>query len=115
MWSRGAARSFDPVHPATAQARWESWRATVAPARMADDFPVPFIRRVERVKKSFRVSDVHRHRNTQPAALGPNRIETRVVNGDQLPGSIPDVQSEVLKHLQAPRTTLHRFAELLRH
>src|SRR5579883_3120935 len=47
---------------------------------MLDEFLIPFVGRIDRVKKSFRVPGMNKHGNPQAAAFLPDRIQPRVID-----------------------------------
>ena len=55
------------------------------------------------------------HGNTQAAALFPHGIQARVVDGNELAGTVTHAEAEVLENLQAAGAAAHGVIKLLDH
>ena len=64
---------------------------------------VAFVEAIDRQEERFRIADVYRHRQAEPAARLPHRIEPGVVHAHQLAGrsAVAQVESERLEDLHA--------------
>ena len=78
---------------------------------MGVQFLEAFVGRVERVEKGDRIGDVDQHRDAEFAGGRPQRIEAGVVDGDQRPMLIADVQPERFPDFQPVRAARDLLAK----
>jgi hypothetical protein len=76
--------------------------AVEAPVRMTPQLHPALVGAVHGSEERHRVGAVDQHGHPEPAALGPDRVQARIVDGDQSTGGVADAQAEVLEDLQAP-------------
>src|SRR5258708_23978246 len=85
-----------------------------APVRMLCEFFVSFIRVVDRMKERFGISDVNRYRNAESATLLPDRIQPRIIYGNQLPCLVLHAQAKIFQYLQpagSPRDSVIKLLD----
>src|SRR5712692_723138 len=73
-------------------------RTVKTPRRIVHKFFITFVAIVRRPEKSLGIARMNGHRNTQLAALLPNRVEPRVVHRNQLAGLVFHAEAKILEH-----------------
>src|SRR5688500_2028751 len=86
-------------------------RAAAAPLRMAAKLLPTFVEAVDRFEKCRGIGRMDEDRQTQPTARLPNRVPTRIVDGDQRTVGVAIDEAEVLEDFQSRGAALFGVLE----
>ena len=82
---------------------------------MADQFLVPLVGVVRRMKKCFGIAGVNGNGNADTAAFLPDGIQSGIIHRDELAALVPHAQAEVFQHFQSACTTGYGIIQLRDH
>src|SRR5215203_5672569 len=89
-------------------------RRVEVPVRVFVQLLPTFVEAVERRKEGDRVGDVNQNRHVELRGSRPERIESRIVDRNELALGIAQAQPESLPDLQSSRAERHRLSQALR-
>ena len=108
MALRGAFKGFEDGD------KRRKGRARKVPIGMRMELFVALVVRINGIKKSHRIGDMHQHGNIQLPGHGPEWVETTIINGHKHPVLVAYVQPERLPDFEAGRTTSDLRLQALR-